>query len=418
MRTKIEISKLAKIVSASIYLDDFLLFVGDNNSGKTLLMELLYGIIDLVSKWKNNCNKARITEQDNVKYIQFANDWFRNVEDELNRYLHINKEQFVLNSFFNSIPLESVQIKFEDTEELFYIGAISEQVSLEKQYPNGERETIFEEDYVSEDIEDELAHKVLLDMIGIHGNEKQLFVPAARAGLQMLYRYFFVISGSANPGMPLAVFEYLKFMQTYASRNDFTENEKDLLDFLEQKVIKGKVEFENNEFIFCEGENKIPLNYASSMIHEVAVLTSILKSNNQLKYIYYDEVENSVHPLMQGKVASALIRLCNLGKKIIISTHSDTMAGKINNLILLSKMKNMGEKRKKINKIGLTVSDMLAENKTVMVYEFRKDNDDKVRVEPLEFMEYPQVGYCFERFNENIDQLYNESNYIMEDDEN
>ena len=78
----------------------------------------------------------------------------------------------------------------------------------------------------------------------------------------------------------------------------------------------------------------------------------------------------------------------------------------------------MGEKRKKISKIGLTVSDMLMDNKTVMVYEFKKDNDDKVRVEPLEFMEYPQIGYCFERFNENIDQLYNESNFIMEDDEN
>ena len=43
-------NKFAKIDNASIYLDEFLLFVGDNNSGKTLLMELLYGVVDLSGK--------------------------------------------------------------------------------------------------------------------------------------------------------------------------------------------------------------------------------------------------------------------------------------------------------------------------------------------------------------------------------
>lgn len=35
MRTRIEVNKFAKIDNASIYLDEFLLFVGDNNSGKS-----------------------------------------------------------------------------------------------------------------------------------------------------------------------------------------------------------------------------------------------------------------------------------------------------------------------------------------------------------------------------------------------
>lgn len=44
MRTKIKVKNFAKIEKGTIYLDDFLLFVGDNNSGKTLLMELLYAL--------------------------------------------------------------------------------------------------------------------------------------------------------------------------------------------------------------------------------------------------------------------------------------------------------------------------------------------------------------------------------------
>ena len=61
---------------------------------------------------------------------------------------------------------------------------------------------------------------------------------------------------------------------------------------------------------------------------------------------------------------------------------------------------------------------MLGNQKNVMVYEFKKNEKGKVRVEALEFMAYPRIGYLFDRFNENIDQLYNESNSIMGYDEN
>ena len=85
---------------------------------------------------------------------------------------------------------------------------------------------------------------------------------------------------------------------------------------------------------------------------------------------------------------------------MIISTHSDTMAGKLNNIILLSRMKNIAERNKK----------------NVMVYEFVKNQEGKVKVSALEFMSYPRIGYEFDRFNENIDQLYDESNSIMENE--
>lgn len=151
------------------------------------------------------------------------------------------------------------------------------------------------------------------------------------------------------------------------------------------------------------------------MIHELSILPNILKSSQQIGYVYYDEVENSVHPLLQGIVAQALIRFCNLGKKLMISTHSDTMAGKLNNIILLSRMKNIAERNKKIGKIGLASKDMLSKEKNVMVYEFVKNREGKVTVENLEFMSYPRIGYEFERFNENIEKLYDESTSIMGD---
>ena len=242
LRTKIEVKEFAKIDSASVYLDEFLLFVGDNNSGKTLLMELLYGVVDLIKKWKAECTNVKRTEREDIKYIRFGQEWYK-------------------------------------------------------------------------DVENILAHRVLIDMIGIEEDEKQLFVPAARAGLQMLYRYMFAETTSANAGLPVPVSEYLNFIQTYTKKADLDLEESNLIRFVEEQLLNGKVEYENGQFVFKENGNIIPLNYASSMIHELSILSNILMSNQKTGYVYYDEVENSVHPLLQGTVARALIRFCNLGKK-------------------------------------------------------------------------------------------------------
>lgn len=416
MRTKIKVQNFAKIEYAEIYVDDFVLFVGDNNSGKTLLMELIYGIIHFIQEWKADCSVVKTMETEYVKYIRFDQEWYLDVENKINLYLKEHKNQFIVDTFKTLIPLERVSIHFEEYEDFFYIATVSESISLEKQKPNGERETVLENLQTPDDEMDMLTHRILTDMLGMRMDEKQLFVPAARAGLQMLYRYLFAETTSENAGLPLPVADFLKFIQTYAGTGALTPEEYDLLAFIENRLLNGKVAYENGQFVFQEKESVIPLTYASSMIHELSILPSILNASQQIEYVYYDEVENSVHPLLQGIVAQTLIRFCNLGKKLLISTHSDTMAGKLNNIILLSRMKNIADRNKKIEKIGLSNKDLLDESKHVMVYEFVKHRDGSVTVENLEFMSYPKIGYEFERFNENIDQLYDESASIMEDE--
>lgn len=414
MRVKIEVNQFAKIDEAAVYLDEFLLFVGDNNSGKTLLMELIYGIVKLICEWNADSSKAKTTERPGMKQYSFARQWFKDTEDRINLYFRDYKDKFIMDIFKYKISLGSIAIKFEDYEDLFYIGTIASKASLEKQYPDGEREFIFENFQTTDDMLEIFMHWVLNDIVGMH-DEKQLFVPAARAGLQMLYRYLFVETTSANAGLPLPVAEYLNFIQTYTQNMDLGSEEKDLVEYIEEQLLRGKVDYENGQFIFREKDMTIPLNYASSMIHELSILPYVLKSSQKVEAIYYDEIENSVHPLLQGIVARSLIRFCNMGMRLVVSTHSDTMAGKLNNLVLLARMKNIAERNKKLEKLGLTIKDMLDDSKKIMVYEFIKSDEGKVKVQALEFMSYPKIGYAFDRFNENIDQLYDESNVIMED---
>ncbi|MCM1189494.1 MAG: ATP-binding protein [bacterium] len=413
MSIRVDVSKFAKIERASVRTGDFLLFVGDNNSGKTLMMELLYGIINIVSEWNVEIGCAKSAEQGDITYIRFSHEWFAEIESRVNSYLRDNKKKFLLDCFSVEIPVEEITIHFESAEEVFYVGTVAETAYLEKEYADGTRENIAGHvTGTADEMKLQLARCALRDMLGLPVGKGQLFLPAARAGLQMLYRNFFVnMQGKA--GMPLPVYDYLKFLQTYSSRTQFSENEADLIEFVNRELLGGEIEYQNDRFMYREGACFIPLNMASSMIHELSPFSSVLKSESSYGYLYYDEVENSIHPIKQGSVAKTLIRFCNLGNKLIVSTHSDTLAGRMNNLILVSRMKNVIRKNDILEKINWSMQDMLRPEKTVNIYEFKKNEKGSVVIEELEFFDYPRIGYDFGRFNENIDLLYDESNCII-----
>lgn len=413
MSIRVDVRKFAKIEKASIKTGDFSLFVGDNNSGKTLMMELMYGIIKLISEWSVEIGCAKIMEEKDITYIRFSDEWFAEVESTVNSYLKDNKRNFLLECFSIEIPAEEISIHFEAAEEVFYVGTIAETAYLEKQCADGSRVNI--ESNVTGTVDEmklKLAQYALSDMLGLPVGKRQLFLPATRAGLQMLYRNFFAnMQGKA--GMALPIYDYLKFLQTYSPGTQFDENVENLIEFVDRELLGGKIEYQNDMFMYREGNCYIPLNMASSMIHELSPFSSVLKSEGSYGYLYYDEAENSIHPIKQGSVARAVMRFCNLGSKIIVSTHSDTLAGRINNLILVSRMKNVIRKNEILQKLNWSMQDMLQPEKTVYVYEFIKNEKGSVVIEELEFFDYPKIGYDFGRFNENIDMLYGESNCIM-----
>ena len=413
MSIRVDVSKFAKIERASIRTGDFTLFVGDNNSGKTLMMELIYGIMDTISNWNVEIGCAKITEMEDIIYIRFSSEWFAETENSINSYLMDNRRRFLLECFFVEIPVEEITIHFENAEEVFYVGAIAETAYLEKEYADGSRVSIASDVAgTADEMKLLLARYALLDMMGLPVGKRQLFLPASRAGLQMLYRSFFA-NRQGKSGMTLPIYDYLTFLQTYSPRTQFDENEADLIEFVDRELLGGRIEYRNDVFMYREGSCYVPLNMASSMIHELSPFSSVLKSESSYGYLYYDEVENSIHPIKQGSIAKALMRFCNLGNKIILSTYSDTLAGKINNLILVSRMKNVIHRNDILDKLNWSMQDMLRQEKTVRIYEFKKNEKGSVVVEELEFFEYPRIGYDFGRFNENIDMLYDESNCIM-----
>ena len=97
---------------------------------------------------------------------------------------------------------------------------------------------------------------------------------------------------------------------------------------------------EQGTFSYRSSENAtdIPMYLASSMINEIAPLVLALTRMRPTQRLVIDEVESSLHPEKQSELVRFLNRLNNKGIQMIISTHSDTIASKINNLYLFHKL--------------------------------------------------------------------------------
>lgn len=456
------VSDFGKIKHAEVTLSDFTLFVGDNNSGKTFMMQLMYGVL----KELQGVNRPVIDgiEEEGDRFI-YAAEWFDHMETQVNEYLSKNKEKIIRRIFHKDIVIGELSIRLVNRDERY----ICEIKNQEFEEIGGEDDEIvvmisgiLAELYVMDrdgdrrkkaqmsfyyqpnknDLKGMLATRIwsMILSMGSMMNADSLFLPASRTGLQLLSKYFFaerdrkaiseigtfdVEEEEANTdvtenelGLTMPVYDFLQFLLRYNQRSKMTSENRDLIEFIEQHLIDGQIKYLGDEIYYhpdalTEDKEDIPLYLASSLVNEATPIIKALSGIRNYKYIFYDEVETCLHPLKQGEMARLIMRLVNSRRRVIVSTHSDTMAGKLNNLLLLSFSQDSEETRKKkLTELGLKKEDLLSDA-NVHVYQFVNQADGSSLVEELEFHTMPFVGYDFKLFTQNLDDLYRETDIIL-----
>ncbi len=424
------IKNFGKVESADISLDDLVIFVGNNNSGKTMVMQLIYGIRKELKKFQVSISGARHTQLNDQYLIRCDQKWFREVESQVNEYLAENKSRIVEDIFGIPVSCGEIRVEVEDTVNTYFVSSLSgyrnksigeeeTRVSIDtRQYENGEN-TRFLEHQVSSAGGLETAVRAALQMVwSIVLSEKnttdggQLFLPASRSGLQLLYKHYFATETAGNLVLPIK--EFLRFLQLYTEDPQLRGSRRSLLEFGEEHLLEGKVIQKGDETFYVEkyGTREISLHVASSMIHELTPFIKALSATQQIDWLYCDEVENSLHPLLQREMARWLIRMVNAGMHIIISSHSDTMASRLNNLFMLTQLNRRKPDYKMLSDLELMEIDLLRPDRKAGVYEFRNEGQGRTVVEKKEFISHPLMGYDFQLFGRNLDKLYDEADRI------
>ena len=431
MRILVGVENFGKIEKADIDISNYTVFVGDNNSGKTYLMQLIYGLLQYFS-FPNDYKPHRVNGilervKNSIDRVEISPREMETVCAEINDYLSSEKESLVRTIFQRDIPIGKLyimcllddgmlEVSHEITKMSIGNGVEPHAVEIWKITYKGEEKGAFyssAEEVTAADI-----LNMFLFSMGITRNFR-LFMPASRTGIQLLYKEFyaqtvdniFLQEDDKNHfGLTRPVYDFLRFLQTYKAIEE--NNRNPILEFVEENLIAGHLRASNNDNIeyIPQGDTvRVPLYLASSMINELAPIVMMLTSGKFYEQLFIDEVETSLHPKKQKEMMRLLSRINNRGTRLIISTHSDTMASYLNLIAILSR--NRQYIKRNLNEFGLEESDILLSG-CIHFYQF-VENNGKSFVEELLFTDAPAIGVDFRLFDESLDQLYELSRSVM-----
>lgn len=465
MEVYICIKNFGKIKEARVNISHFTVFVGNNNSGKTQLMELIYAIVKHVSALGPDIVTPQIGD---IDAFSIGDQEIRHLNEWVNEYLSRHIQKIIEDTFNAPIPIDEVSVEFlgnESSYEIYFLtdktieyllakGLINQEELMEmllnkERYYNAlvlkktaqNVENFKSSTGFSNSIPIETARKIETGAIlsGIMGggspvSSNVLFLPASRMGLMLLYKHYFGSAGrdkeemirdrnQNSKGITKPVLDFLSFLLKYSYTERVAKQNEALTDFIFQHLIDGRISEKGEATVYTPNDQnrEIPIFVASSMVNEVVPVVKALTDSDKIDFIFYDEVETSMHPLKQIEMVKLLNRLNNKGFRLIVSTHSDTMATKINNLLLLSHgeldFESVKEELEK-NKILIEQDDLLS-SADIHVYQFVNDMQGKSIVEELEFKKVPCTGYDFSLFNDSTMNLFEEAKIAMRiDDEN
>lgn len=465
MQVYLYVKNFGKIKEAEINISNYSIFVGNNNSGKTYMMQLIYGVMKHIRVSEDEYELLDVILEPLLTSGKVTIDGnnISVLENSVNQYLANHKEKIVYDIFQKRITIEQVEVRFVlDEEECYDISYFTNERNkevgdfesflegLERQKEllmscaqeqiytvkvlKGEQliglACFFQRNIKNQKVQ--FIMELIVNKLVVNGRNSGMFLPASRTGLMLLYRNYFTkktdelifehsnYNADNKLGLTMPVYEFLRFLQTVNTDEEQIEVNRNLINFVEEHLIDGKIELNNIGslvYIPSQTEERLPLYLSSSMVNELTPILEILMAEDKRRFIIYDEIETSLHPAKQVEMARLLNRMNNAGYKLIVSTHSDTMATKLNNLFMLSFEEITEEQRqKKLDKLHLTKDDLL-QNKNVHVYQFINGKDGTTTVSELEFRKTPYTGYDFSLFNDNAMNLFEESKVIMGMDE-
>ncbi len=137
---------------------------------------------------------------------------------------------------------------------------------------------------------------------------------------------------------------YIEFINKFKDINTAKAEKPDIPDTLMNElseILEGRVYKEDASYIYETRGDKIPISAAASSIRELAPLTMFLSNINiSTAAILMEEPEAHLHPLKQRMMGDVLSMMVSSKAIVQITTHSDYLLKRLNELIALFNLKD------------------------------------------------------------------------------
>lgn len=443
-RWSVHVKHFGKIKEAVVEVSPMTLFLGDNNSGKSYMMTLLYGLLNIRLFFsKYDFAEDSPAYQKCVKVLERNLNWdagnsvqtFKLTPKEciyfselLNTILEKNKEIFLRDLFNKEMEIGQIQVSFPEKMDCSFKISRGYSVNDKEAHMSifgmdGEKSIIFGYSMPVNQFKERggfqffLAYMIefmLKDGFTEMGRGDAVYFPMARTGFLLTYKS---LVGSAMQDK-FNLQETSKNLLTKPNSDFLTalsqldtlkprEEYREIVEFIEQQVIHGRVrrtELPSHEILYTpEGQEKqLPMFVVSGVVTEMAPLLLFLQYTN-LGTLLMEEPEISLHPELQWTIARVLIRIHNKGVPVFVTTHSDIILQHVNNMLKLEEAEG---KEAYLRKLGYDFQDLL-KREDVAVYQFDVDKENWTMVTRLPCGDYGFEAMTFyntlKKLNDQID---------------
>ena len=441
-----KVLEYGKIKSAEIEVSPLTLFVGDNNSGKSYLMALLWGIQNLgVSELISSV----LREETKLEHELIG--WIRaqvalaceqgehiaqvcEIEKELQAFLREglrqNKDNLVKKIFNSSdVKIKDLQIELKDLDKISLTFTKlkdrwgSEELDSLRIKNNTGTEYTIKLSEIEWGYQNNLIICMILSLameisIGeVNGIYENIYLPAARTGFMLTKDIINKAGRNAAFNIGVQQEEMSPFIrpinQFLDVMNDLSFDSKGdrgaaaIAEYLENYMAEGTVEMStlpNKEVLYVPAgqEKGIPLRIVSAVVTEISPLILILKHKKRVKGLFYEEPEMCLHPQLQQKIARVICQLASAGVKMTLTTHSDIILQHINNMIRLSERQDA---ERICSELGYDSGDLLKAEE-VKVYQLKSNAGEGTKVEELPC---GKNGFAVPTFNDALDRIMEEA---------
>ena len=328
MNIRIIIDKLGPITDSEIVFKPFMVFTGESGLGKSYTALLWYNLItsltpmrlqEFITKKINGSVKEELT----FKFKDFRMWLNQNTAAFLGYLLGNNNFNCQVNYVFETDDDKPVEMKRLHDEDASGFTRYS---------INGDI------DVFPLDLED----NVLMMSFSLHGYLSKLcfgknylrplILPPARAAFM-----------GANTTSPIGMYrDFLAQLDDLKTPSRTISPDNQFFVNYIAKLSDGEIVLENGSvFLQFESGEKIPVSAAASSVKELMPFLLMLQNGKIRQYnsLLFEEPEAHVHPKKQFLVMDMLARCCNKGMLIQMTTHSDYLLGRMNQLLVLGKIR-------------------------------------------------------------------------------